>query len=344
MRINPGLRVISLADGSVCIGATAGGLWIDGLDARDKAFIDALASPAGAPADGPGTAPRGSSSGGSGADALPDAERRGELLAILEPVLVADAAYRIPGVRASRLAPDIAQWSAAYGLHAGPLVERRMRAVVRIHGLDRCGQTVAVLLAAAGIGSLQLCDPRPVEAGDLGAGPLRLADLGLERPRALARHLGRHWPHASLSTWEPGTGGTTQEADAVVAVGSPWLDEDLAAYLAATDVPHLRVACGEAGSGVGPLVVPGATPCLDCAADAGLPAAVPRTATCAGPTEVSLAAAAAGLAVQQILMLVDGVQVPAAAGAVLELDLATGGVGTRAVAARPGCLCLLRAA
>lgn len=344
MRINPGLRVISLADGSVCIGSGPGGLWIGGLDDGDRAFIASLGASAVAAADGPAG---GHPPGPTPAPALitVSEERAGELLAALAPVLVPEAPFRIPGTRASMLAPDIAQWSAAYGRHAGPAVEVRSRAVVRIHGLDRCGQSIASLLAAAGVGTVALCDPGRVEPGDLGVGPLRLADLGMPRPRALARSLSRHWTHTRFPEWTPRFGGTAQEADATVVVTRDWVGADVAGHLAQTQIPHLRVLFTDTGARVGPLVVPGLTACLDCSPVPGLPAQVlDADAAPATAPEVSAAATAAGLAVMQILMLVDGVNVPEAADAVICLDLGTGGITREAVAPGPDCLCLARAA
>lgn len=330
MRINPGLRVISLTDGSVCIGSGAGGLWIDGLDDADRAFIARFAKDSGT------------------SDRLPSGlapEREQELLAVLAPVLVPEDDFRLPGTRASTLAPDIAQWSAAYGRHAGSSVQRRARAVVRLHGLDRCGQTVASLLAAAGVGTVALCDPGIVDPGDLGSGPFRLADLGMPRTRALSRSLARAWPHTRFPEWAPRFGGTPQEADATVAVARDWLREDVAGHLAQSPIPHLRVLFTDAGARVGPLVIPGLTPCLDCAPSHTMPAPVaPACAVSPTSPEISIAAAAAGMAVMQLLMLVDGVNVPAAAGSVLCLDLGTGAATHEPVVARPGCLCLARAA
>lgn len=327
MRINPGLRVISLADGSVCIGTGPGALWIAGLDPDDRAFIGSLAACDGRDPDGRPT----------------DARRR-ELLRLLEPVLVDTPPYRLAGARGATLAPDVAQWSAAYGRHAGPLVERRGRAVVRVYGLDRCGQGIAALLAAAGVGTLMLGDPATVTAADLGAGQLGLADLGTPRPRAVARHLARSSPRTRILEWVPRI-GDTREADATVAVSRSWLGPSIAAHLAATQVAHLRVLFSDAGAHVGPLVVPGLTTCLDCAPARELPVAA-ADGVGAAPTdpETTLAAAAAGIAATQLLMLVDGVNVPAAADGVLSLDLATGGLGRRPVSPRPGCMCLLRAA
>lgn len=341
MRINPGYRVISLADGRVRIGGGAGGLWIEGLCPAEVDFVLSLAGP-------------GDVTAGEGLDP----SRKAAIMDLLRPVLVDRAAYRIPGSRAGVLAPDIRQWSAAYGRHAGPLVVRRARTTVRIHGLDRAGQELARLLATAGIGTLQLCDPQPVGLGDLSTGLLKVPDLGRSRAGACAIHLRRLAPHLRIQEipvqevrghqvrgQEPMRRPSPPEPEPDVAVvfARERVPTEIQAGFASAQTPHLRVLYGDAGASVGPLVLPGASACLDCAPDAQDPHDSASQPPPSEP-ETALAATVAGLAAVQVLMLLDGINVPAAVDGILHLDLATGGVVREVIAPRPGCLCRALAA
>jgi len=357
MRINPGYRVISLADGRVRIGSGAGGLWIEGLCPAEVEFVLSLAGPAAdaaaapaasaGPATGSGPVPAPTPGRDAATGQGLDPCRTAAIMDLLRPVLVDQAAYRIPGSRSGVLAPDIRQWSAAYGRHAGPLVVRRARSTVRIHGLDRAGQELARLLASAGLGTLQLCDPQPAGLGDLSAGLLKVPDLGRPRAGASAVHLRRLAPHVRVQEvraqdWaRPGSSGP--EPDVSVVFARERVPVEIQAHFASAQAPHLRVLFGDAGASVGPLVLPGATACLDC-----VPAAHGPHDPCPEPPpsepETALAAAVAGLAAVQVLMLLDGVNIPAAVDGILHLDLATGGVVREGIAPRPGCLCRALAA
>jgi molybdopterin/thiamine biosynthesis adenylyltransferase len=250
------------------------------------------------------------------------------------------------------LAPDIRQWSAAYGRHAGPLVAGRARATVRIHGLDRAGQELARLLASAGTGTLQLCDPQPVGLGDLSTGLLKVPDLGRPRTGACAIHLRRLAPHLRVQEiraqqvrgreWTRRPPSPEPEPDVAVVFARERVPAEIQAGFASAQAPHLRVLFGDAGASVGPLVLPGSTACLDCAPDAQDPQD-PSPQPPSEP-ETALAAAVAGLAAVQVLMLLDGINVPAAVDGILHLDLATGGIVREAIAPRPGCLCRALAA
>ena len=341
MRINPGYRVISLADGRVRIGSGAGGLWIEGLCPAEVEFVLSLAGPAaGSAADpAPGPASDGDAAAGEGLDP----SRTAAIMDLLRPVLVDQPAYRIPGSRSGVLAPDIRQWSAAYGRHAGPLVVRRARTTVRIHGLDRAGQELARLLASAGIGTLQLCDPQPAGLGDLSTGLLKVSDLGRPRAGASAVHLRRLAPHIRVQEWTRRPGSSEPEPDVAVVFARERVPMEIQAGFASAQAPHLRVLFGDAGASVGPLVLPGATACLDCAPDAPDPhGPIPQPPP--SEPETALAATVAGLAAVQVLMLLDGVNVPAAVDGVLHLDLSTGGIMREGIAPRPGCLCRALAA
>ncbi|HXD28874.1 MAG TPA: hypothetical protein VN621_08995 [Arthrobacter sp.] len=341
MRIIPGLQVVRVSETTLRIGGRDDGLWISGLTTADQDFIASLASPGRGPAasgapDQPGARPT-----------LPDARRRDQLLEVLAPVL--EEPFRLPGALGATLAPDVTAFSAAYSTPAGQLVRNRSRGTARIWGLGRCGQAVAALLAASGIGALCLHDDLPVQAGDIGAGPLRIADLGKARTVAVAHRIGQLWPRTRLARWEPTADDTGLGAQVSVVTACDSLPDPLADHLAATRVPHLPVLFGPSWARIGPLVIPGLTTCLDCAkTDRTLPPDLPRTAGCprsgSSTAELALSATAAGLATLQVMMLLDGVNVPTTVDAVLMVDLSTGGVHRVPVEARPGCTCMIPAA
>lgn len=337
MRIIPGLQVVSVSETTVRIGEAEDGLWISGLSATDQDYIRSLA---GSPeeADHPSEVPL---------LLRPGTGRRTELLTMLAPVL--EDPFRLPGALGATLVPDVNAFSVAYGAAAGQIVRNRSAAMVRVGGLGRCGQAIAALLAASGVGALHLHDDFPVQPGDVGAGPLRVADLGKPRTVALAHRLEATWPRTRLSHWTPGPDGQGLRAQVIVVTACDALPDHLLSHLAATRVPHLPVVFGPAWARIGPLVIPGLTSCLDCAqssphlaADGPRASGTPRSAS--STAELALSATAAGLATLQVMMLLDGVNVPSAADAVLCIDLATGGVQRIPVEPRPGCTCMIPAA
>ncbi|MGP5335090.1 ThiF family adenylyltransferase [Arthrobacter rhombi] len=338
MHIIPGLQIVSLTETSLRIGPPGSGLWMDGLTAADQKYIQWLATEEGTTLAAPPP---------DSASADPGPRRRRELFGLLAPVL--EDSSRLPGALGASLVPDVNAYSVAYTSSAGPLIRNRSRSSVRIHGLGRCGQMIASLLAASGIGALYLNDQHPVHAGDVGTGPLRMADLGKSRTVALAHRLGQQWPRTRLSGWTPGTDASGVGAQLTVVTACDALSEAWAARLAGSRMPHLPVVFGPAWARVGPLVIPGLTTCLDCAQPPpGAPREGPRAVGTPRPdsstAELALSCAAAGLATVQILMLLDGINVPSTADAVLMIDLATGGVRRVPVQPRSDCTCMVPAA
>ncbi|MFD1213466.1 hypothetical protein ACFQ36_15610, partial [Arthrobacter sp. GCM10027362] len=106
LRINPGLRVLARASGSIQLGLGPGGILLDGTDTADLAFIDRLRRGL----DRAELETAAASCGISGA-------RAQALLTALAPVLVTGPGRGpgIIGLRSDRLAPDRDRWSAVYG-------------------------------------------------------------------------------------------------------------------------------------------------------------------------------------------------------------------------------------
>ena len=359
MRINPGLQVLSIVEGTIQIGTGQRARWITGLDAAEQQFVLSLGGrePLPGPREAPPLAPA----------------RQQAILSVLRPVLIepdpgvvvgdgsvapGNAVAPSPEVElpsggprqvgtaggpgTSRLTPDILQWSAAYELDAAPVLRRRAEARVAIHHLGRTGQMLAGVLAASGIGSLLLCDDGRMQPEDLGAATTGINSVGQLRTRAAARALAQAYPRLTLAE-TPLRPPDAPPVDLAVVIAGGLLP-DLG--LLPQDERLLPVLFTDAGVRIGPMVIPGLTICEACAWEQCDPTL--RIVPAGGHPgnqhpllpEASLAATAAGTAATQILMALDEVNVPVAAEAMILVDLATG--ATRQVPARPrpGCTCL----
>jgi bacteriocin biosynthesis cyclodehydratase domain-containing protein len=109
----------------------------------------------------------------------------------------------------------------------------------------------------------------------------------------------------------------------------------------------LAQVCETTGT-IGPLVVPGRTPCLRCVALArgdrdpqwpSVAAQLSGAGTLPEACDVTLATLVAALTAMQVLDYVDDVNRPAALGRVLEYDLGAGTLRRRSVRPHPACGC-----
>jgi len=155
------------------------------------------------------------------------------------------------------VAPESAAWSLLRPHGDGAdLVAARARRTVGIIGLGPTGLGVAVTLAAAGVGTLLLDDPRPVRSDDIGPAGYRWGDVGSAREHVATRLVRDVAPHVTLDG--------RREPDVLVLVERAAADPARAPVLLSTSTPHLSVVVREADAVVGPLVVPGEGPCLRC--------------------------------------------------------------------------------
>jgi hypothetical protein len=246
---------------------------------------------------------------------------------------------RLGRARTARLTPDADTWSLVYP-EAGDgirLLASRTRRRVRVDGAGRVGAVVAVTLAAAGVGQVQVDDPAAVGPGDTSPAGDVSENLGVTRADG-AR---------SVSA----DGRLTQPPDLVVVVRDDLIDIAVADDLARSGRPHLAVVCGQDRVVVGPLVLPGRGPCLRCldlhrtdrdpawpqlAAQLLSQAASPRGRA---RGETASATAAAGIAALQVLGFLDGLAVPASLGRTLEVTLPDGLVEARRWPIHPACGC-----
>jgi bacteriocin biosynthesis cyclodehydratase domain-containing protein len=243
----------------------------------------------------------------------------------------------------STLEPDLLSLSL---LHRAPgAAARVMRArhatTVEVLGAGRVGATVAGLLAAAGIGHLDIEDDSLLRTADVAPGGLRgaggtSASRGAETRRLL-----------SAVTTTRDRPVSSPPAVSVLAPTTALLAPELLSRT--RDRPHLPVLIRETTAVVGPLVVPGRTPCCRCVElargdrDPAWPSlsaqllGLPRRVE---PCDVVLATLAASLAVSQLLSFLDAPDAhPPVLGAVLEIGLADLRLRRRTVKPYPGCGC-----
>ncbi|WP_123455310.1 TOMM precursor leader peptide-binding protein [Streptomyces sp. PanSC19] len=247
---------------------------------------------------------------------LPDG-RLEALLGRLESAgLLTDAATGRPGkagpaagavdVALDPLRADLASLSVVHPgpeRAAGTLAARRALRV-QVRGAGRVGTTVASLLAAAGVGSVEVLDSGRVEPWETAPGGLPAESVG-ERRATAARRLVTRWTRdPGRGTRPPGRGaraggtgpdgrggpagagraggsrGRGGRGGAGEAVGEPGLSlvvvtprDGLGAYVPdplpaepwiSTGTPHLYAGVLEATGTVGPLVLPGGTACARC--------------------------------------------------------------------------------
>lgn len=296
MRINPGVRLLADGRGTVRVGTGPGGTELHNVSAADLEVLRRLVRGEDVPPPPPDSAA---------------VLARGELLQSVQHVLVESEPCRsLPGLAADRLRTDGYGWAGAFGRSGEHPLEGRLRSRVWISGLDRCGMALAFTLAAAGVGQLALADSTAVAPDDLGSSPLRLTELGLPRPAAVARHVARLYPQThvlspvTLTEAERGT-------DLLVLVVRDGIDASLAARLDCAELPVLPVVFHEGGFRVGPLALPGAQGCEACRSGAWrvLNDAEEVLGEGAAP-ETTSAVLAAGLAAQAVVMVLDGVFAP----------------------------------
>ena len=230
-----------------------------------------------------------------------------------------------------RLGPDLAALALSHGSRAADALRARRQARDVVHGAGRVGGPLAALLAEAGVGTVDLRDEGEARWEDTAVGGIRPHDVGRPRGPVLAHRL--------------------RSAGAEGAAGLVVLTEDVtdqvARVLVRAGVPHLVARTDALVGTVGPLVIPGQSPCLRCVGlvrtaidpDLGHLLAFDEP----GPRTVEaghgvLAAAVASQAALQALELLEG-GTPDSVGGTLELVLPGWRWRRRTWPAHPGCDC-----
>jgi hypothetical protein len=242
-----------------------------------------------------------------------------------------------------RLAPDIASLTLLREAPGGGLVALadRQRSAVRVHGVGRIGASLATLLAAAGVGRVDLRDANAVRPGDVAPAGAGSTDVGARRDYAAMAAVARVAPSAATAP--------VVRPDIVILTGTAAADPSVRDTLIRRGVPHLRAEIRETTGVVGPLVVPGESSCLRCHdlhrcdRDTAWPRiAAQLTAPLRnGPEacDVVLATAVATHAALQVLAFIDGEPAPATVDGTLEITLPDGRVRRRSWSAHPACGC-----
>ena len=252
-----------------------------------------------------------------------------EQLLAVELLIPVDQSDRngVPARPGAHLADELASLTHRYGHDAaGRIMQTRDDALVVVRGSGVVAASTAGMLAAAGVGHVHHDIGRPTER----------TSSGTTQPRR-------------VSTYQPGGFGGSlrdtyptvrvhapaahQHPTVVVLAGDAVPDLGVAAALTRNRIPHLTVSAGLARAVVGPLVLPGRSSCLSCAhrhrtaADPGWPAVARQLADRTPRAETFLAAAAACLAVREVLQHIDGVAIPSTVNGTLEWR--TGDIGAR---------------
>ncbi len=225
---------------------------------------------------------------------------------------------------ASRLNTERSALTHRYGARsADRILQARDDAVVVVRGSSPPAIAIAIGLASAGVGHVHHQSDRAP-----GQTAVRVASSALRDSTDVAAQLRRVSPtikvHAPAAHLCP---------DMVVLAGRTAPDLGMAASLSRDGLVHLAVQTGAVRAVVGPLVLPGRSSCLSCAhrhrteADPGWPAVARTLAEHPAEAPAFLNAAAAALAVGQVLEHLDGAARPASIGGTLEW--ASGDVGPR---------------
>ncbi|MFC5802414.1 ThiF family adenylyltransferase [Streptomyces formicae] len=240
-----------------------------------------------------------------------------------------------------RLRPDLASLSVVHPEPGGAVARLAARGAMRvqIRGAGRVGAVVAAVLAASGVGKVEVLDGGLTEPWDVAPGGLPAEAVGERRAGAAEQLVRRSAPgRVPRAPRRPPGGPPLDEPPLSLVIVAP--RDGLAAYAPdpaasgewiATGTPHLHAGVVEATGVVGPLVLPGGSACAGCLelARAERDPAWPRMlaqwrsshrGSTAGPCDLGLATAVAGLAAAHALAFLDG-ELPASTGARWEASL-----------------------
>lgn len=210
---------------------------------------------------------------------------------------------------------------------------------VRMVGAGVLGRAVATALAAGGVGTLYLVDPAPVDPNLYPGSGLAATQAG-----ALRQVLGTQTGNSTvvLNHWSKPDGVPC--ALTVVAADTPEPDRVIADDLVRSDQPHLVVSPVAGGVVLGPLVVPGHSPCLRCLdlirrdADPSWPTLLRQLSRTSCAVEPAIAAWVGTTAAVHVLAFLRG-HAPESYGATLQLTPPSYRVERRVWRAHPSCGC-----
>lgn len=302
------------------------------------------------------------------ADRLLAALEEGGVLEDADSVVALSGVMRQRDDAMERVRPDLASLSVVHGEPgaAADLMAARRRVRVQVRGAGRVGASVAAVLAAAGVGRVDVVDGGEVEPGDVAPAGISAAQVGERRGAAARGATRRAWPDPRPPGRRSPPGGEPPLGLTVLAprdgLGAYAPDPREAEPLLAAGIPHLYAGVIEGVGAVGPLVLPGRTGCAGCleAARAQEDPAWPRMLAqlrsgrpaAVVACDVALATLVAGLAATHALAFLDWrasggaraagqdpAALPPGVGTRSEFSLTGLGIGVRAVAPHPGCGC-----
>ncbi|WP_232248628.1 ThiF family adenylyltransferase [Streptacidiphilus rugosus] len=268
-------------------------------------------------------------------DALDDSNAHRPLLAL-------------PAAERARLAPDLAALSLARpGPGAAPaaLLARR-GARVEVRGAGRVGAAVAALLASAGVGRVRVRDAGRVQPEDASPAGVRPDDAGRLRTDAARAAVRRAAPGLPDDT-----AGAQRAPDLVVVAPRGLPDPELGLALQQAALPHLYAGVVETTGSVGPLVLPGSSPCGRCLschradADPRWPLLLAQHCSgrpAPGACDSTLAATVAATAALHALIFLDG-GAPPSLGGWVDISMVDGSMRRRRLDPHPDCGCCWQA-
>jgi hypothetical protein len=173
--------------------------------------------------------------------------------------LVVPARRLFPSAMPARLTAEAAALAFS-GPAAAPARTLRRRAAARVvvTGPSRLAAGVAVALAEAGTGHVQPDLTGPVTRHEPPGGPLTDADVGKPRAEAVAAAIRRAAPTTQTRTVRRGA------ASLVIQLGHDHPAGPPPATSTHRNRPHLPATIREGGVVVGPLILPGSSPCPNC--------------------------------------------------------------------------------
>lgn len=189
-------------------------------------------------------------------------------LSKLEELGFLESTMEAPG--ASPLLSGEAAFFARWGDEGSAGLERLRNAKVCVAGLEPAGATLAIELAAAGVGSLCLVDAFDVlEMDCMAARCWSARDIGEPRREVLLRQLASGWPTVRVSAASD-LGATSFPHELNLCVIAAHTDDlrgqrAVAEYAHRQNVPYLCVRVTGLEVVLGPLVIPGKTACWNCA-------------------------------------------------------------------------------
>ncbi|NUS72258.1 MAG: TOMM precursor leader peptide-binding protein [Corynebacteriales bacterium] len=241
----------------------------------------------------------------------------------------------LPSEERRRLAPDLAALS-LYRANAAQTLANRAQRSVLVAADGRFGASFATLMAASGIGRVQVWSRSIVTAQDLSPGGLTANDVGRSYVNAAHDAITRAAPHAATHL-----SGTPD----LLVLARP--DRPTPAHRWTRRAPHMLINISEGQATIGPLMMSGITACLTCIdrhrsdRDPDWPVIAAQLATepeHAEAAQLSTVSAAVALATNQALQFIDNGTTTIVGGS-LELSDAASGTSHRRWSPHPRCDC-----